>query len=298
MQKNAEITFSKEFINTFKDFLVDYFGYKTYMDMIVVPFLHKKTLMYLPVLSYTDRKHNEVEDLLELAKDNDYQIRTLNFEYQDFKKHDPVTMRLDIENKTAEEIMKTFSTNTRKALKKGLKANFEFCAGNKARHIETFYKMYSTALHNHGTPHYGKDFFYALRDALGDRLKFNCFYVGDEVAGSSCVMYDEEFTMAQWLGINPKFRNSGVGYLIYYREIEESIARGKKILDFGRSGFETGTYEFKRRFRAKPVKIDIYQPKNEDLYSKYSLASDIWKKLPKPIVDFLGPKLTKYLKDL
>jgi len=298
MQKSAELVFSKEFVKDFKDFLVDFYNYDTFMDFVIVPFFTKKTLMYLPVISYTDRKDDEIDDLLELAKDNDYQIRTLNFKYKDFKKNDPVTMRLNLENRTIDEIMASFSTNTRKAIKKGNKQAYKFCSGVNGKEIENFYKLYSIVLHSHGTPHFGKDFFYALRDALGERVLFNCFYDGDEVVASNCVLYDNEFSVVQWLGVNPKYKNKGAGYLIYMAEIKNSIDRGKKFIDFGRSGFETGTYEFKRRFRAEPVKIDIFQPKQEDLYSKYELASKIWQKLPKSVVEFLGPKLTKYLKDL
>jgi len=298
MQKNVNVVFSKKFITDFRNFLIDFYKYETFMDFVIVPFLTKKTLMYLPVISYSDRKHNEIQDLLELAKDNDYQIRTLNFDYKNFIKNDPVTMRLVLEDKTIDDILASFSTNTRKAIKRGNKQGFKFCSGVKEKEIENFYKLYSNVLHSHGTPHFGKDFFYELKNALGDRVLFNCFYDGDEIVASNCVLYDDEFSIVQWLGVNPKYKNKGAGYLIYMAEIQNSIERNKRIIDFGRSGYETGTYEFKRRFRASPIKIDIFQPKIEDLYSKYELASKIWRKLPKSVVEFIGPKLTKYLKDL
>ncbi|NPA45249.1 MAG: GNAT family N-acetyltransferase [Chlorobi bacterium] len=297
MQKNAK-TFSKEFVSRFRDFLMDYYGYKSYMDFLILPFLHKKTLMYLPIISYTDRTSDNVSDLIEIAKGSDYQIRALNFEYKDFKKDDPVTMRVDLENKTIDDVLKTFSTNTRKALKKATNKNLAYRCGNDDILINDFYKVYKNTLHNHGTPHFGKSFFYALREHFGEDVKFSCFYENEDVVGVSCTFYDKDFTLVQWLGVNPAYKKYGVGYLIYFNEIKNALKHNKKFSDFGRSGYESGTYEFKRRFRCEPIKIDIIQPKYENIYSKYSLASKIWRKLPDSVVEAIGPKLTKYLKDL
>ena len=72
----------------------------------------------------------------------------------------------------------------------------------------------------------------------------------------------------------------------------------KKIFDFGRSNYGGTTYKFKSQFGAVPIKIDIIKNKYENIYTKYSYATNIWKKLPKKVVDYIGPILCKYLVDL
>ena len=296
MQEKYEIVYSKEFIEKFKKVLLNYYKYETYMDFIIIPFLWKKTLMYIPLLSYSDRKNDEVEDLLELAKDNDYQIRTLNFEYENFKKDDMVTMRINVKN--IEEIYNSFSQKTRQNINKVKRKNFTHKKGNSDEMIEHFYKIYSETMLRLGTPALEKKFFYALRDEFQEKIYFYNFYDGYKVIAGTCNLLDKEIGVFEWLGMSENYKNTNLGYLIFYTLIEFSAKKGLKILDFGRSAYDGGTYRFKKHFKMYPVKIDVYKPVEEDIYEKYKFASKIWQKLPKKFVDNFGCKLSKYLKDL
>ena len=296
LHKNTHIVYTKKFVNKFKKVLINFYGYKTYMDLVVIPFLYQKTLMYIPLLSYSDRKHNEVNDLLELVKDNDYQIRTLNFEYKDFKKDDTVTMRVNTKN--IEEICKHFSSRTRYFIRKGKRNNFKYKIGNNNKMIEHFYEVYSNTMYRHGTPVLDKRLFYALRDEFKDDIIFLNFYLDGNIVGGACGLVDKDILIWEWLGIDDNYKKRYLGYYMMYVEIKQGVKLRKKIIDLGRSGYLTGSYEFKKRFHTYPVKIDVYKPYEDDIYEKYQLASEIWKKLPKPLADTLGSKLSKYLKDL
>ena len=296
MQKKYEIVYSKEFIQKFKKVLLNYYRYETYMDFIIIPFLWKKTLMYIPLLSYSDRKNDEVDDLLELAKETDYQIRTLNFEYSNFKKDDMVTMRINTED--IDELFNSFSSKTRYHINKIKKQNFTHKKGNSDEFIEHFYKLYSETMLRLGTPALEKNFFYSLRDEFQDKINFHNFYDGYKVIAGSCNLIDKEIGIFEWLGMDDEYKKKDLGYLIFSVLIETNAKKGLKILDFGRSGYGGGTYHFKKHFKMYPVKIDIYKPVEEDIYEKYKLASKIWQKLPKKFVDNFGCKLSKYLKDL
>jgi len=95
-----------------------------------------------------------------------------------------------------------------------------------------------------------------------------------------------------------KDTNTNFQVAIELNPIDSLNNTNKKIFDFGRSPYSKGTYNYKAQFGAKPVKIDIVTSQKSDIYLKYSLASNIWKKLPRKVVDYLGPKLCKYLVDL
>jgi len=294
--KDHEIVYTKGFIDRFKKVLIDFYEYETYMDFIIIPFLIEKTLMYISLLSYSDRKHNEVDDLLALVKDNDYQIRTLNFEYENFKKDDTVTMRINSIN--IDDLCAFFSQKTRRYIRKGKKEGFNVLAGNSDKMIEEFYELFSESMYEHGTPAFDKGFIYKLREEFEDDIVFLNFYKDDKAVGSVCGLLDKDIIIWEWLGLDNHYKKQALGHYIMYKQIKYGIDAKRKIIDLGRSGYETGTYEFKRRFHAYPVKIDVYQPYQEDIYEKYKFASELWKKLPKPVVDILGAKLSKYLKDL
>jgi len=304
MQKNVNNSFvlSIPFLNKFKDALQRHYKYEQYMDFLIVPSISgQKTLAYLPLLNYTDRVYGEVDDLLELAKDNTFQIRTLNFEYKDFKQNDTVTMRLDIDAKSservfAEDVKSRCRNKVRNAAKKH---NYRLAYGNKPKDIEAFYEIFCDTMYKHGTPVLGKDFFYILAEEFGEDIIFFNVYDDMQVVASMCIIMDEYIAWYPWGGVKSSYANQLAGYYIYWEVLQYICDNtNKKIFDFGRSSYAGATYKFKSQFGAKPVKIDIFTSQQNDIYSKYSLASTVWKKLPKRVVDFIGPKICKYLVDL
>ena len=123
------------------------------------------------------------------------------------------------------------------------------------------------------------------------------FYYKGEIVGGLIFLIDEEVIMGEWLAVDDKYKRDFLVSFMLYKNIKEVLKYNKKILDLGRSGYESGTYFFKNSFGAYPVKIDMISSKQENIYSKFELASKIWKKLPKFMVDFLGPKIAGHLKE-
>jgi lipid II:glycine glycyltransferase (peptidoglycan interpeptide bridge formation enzyme) len=306
MQKDAskkeEIVFSHGFIIKFRAVLKKIYSYEEYMDFFIIPSLSgRKTLSYLPILNYTDRTQDSIEDLFELAKENRYQIRILNFSYKNFLPSDTVTMRLDLRGSNSEEIFKTsVKSRCRNKIKNSIKKyGYIFKFGNDKKNIDDFYSIYSKAMHRHGTPALGKKLFFYLNEEFKDDILFFNAYEGDTVIASMCVIIDSQIAWYPWGGVDMHYNRDLAGYFIYWKVLEYICDNTNvKIFDFGRSSYGGGTYGFKSQFGAHPVKIDILASQQEDIYSKYSLASKIWKKIPKRAVDYMGPKLCKYLVDL
>ena len=304
MQKNVNNSFvlTVPFVRKFKDALVRHYEYAQYMDFLIVPSLSgEKTLAYLPLLNYTDRMDDDVYDLLELAKDNAFQIRVLNFKYKDFKQNDTVTMRLNIDAKSservfAEDVKSRCRNKVRNAAKK---YDYKLTYGHEAKDIEAFYQIFSETMYKHGTPVLGKELFYLLAEEFADEIIFFNLYENTQVVASMCIILDEKIAWYPWGGVKNSHAKRLAGYKIYW-DVLEYICNNtdKKVFDFGRSSYGGSTYSFKSQFGALPVKIDILTSQQNDIYSKYSFASKVWKKLPKRVVDFIGPKLCKYLVDL
>ncbi|MCP4632291.1 MAG: GNAT family N-acetyltransferase, partial [candidate division Zixibacteria bacterium] len=87
--------------------------------------------------------------------------------------------------------------------------------------------------------------------------------------------------------------------LLYWEVIKRCISRGSSYFDFGRSSEGAGTYRFKKQWMKKPkeqiwqyklLKIDELPELNPN-NPKFKLAINIWRRLPLPIANFLGPKI-------
>lgn len=294
------ITHSSHFIRQFSEVLQSRFGYEAYMEFMIVPSLFSKpVLSYLPLLNYTDRLYDDVDDLLELAKESDYLIRVLNPSQQQFVADEPVAMRLDITSSKREDLILLARSRCRNKIRNASK-KFHYTLKSGREHIEAFYMILSQTYHRHGTPILPKALFYDLQDSFGEELVY--FVAYDETgapAAAMSVFVDEKLAWYAWGGVEESFTQKLAGYYIYF-EVLATIAEKFDIavFDFGRSPYEGSTYRFKSQFGARPVKIELLKPDDDDLYSKYAFAAKIWQKLPVGIVQRLGPRLTRYLADL
>lgn len=306
MQKNVNkpenIVFTKSFVSKFTRAINRLYQYETYMDFLVVPSITgTKILSYLPLLNYTDKISDEIEDLKELAKDNNFQIRSLNFQYDQFKPNDTVTMRLFMNGKTSDDILtQNIKGNTRREIQNSIKKyDYSFKYGNAKKDIDDFYINFSDVMHEHGTPAFHKTFFYNLANEFQNDILFFNAYDKDRVISSMCVFIDNDIAWYAWGATERSYKRNRAGYFLNWQAVKYLCdEKNIKIFDFGRSPYGSGTFGYKSHFGALPVKIDIISSQPEDIYSKYSLASKIWKHLPKSVVNYLGPKLCKYLVDL
>jgi lipid II:glycine glycyltransferase (peptidoglycan interpeptide bridge formation enzyme) len=90
---------------------------------------------------------------------------------------------------------------------------------------------------------------------------------------------------------------------MYWNLMQAAAARGCRLFDFGRSKLGTGAYDFKKNwgFTAQPLPYEykLYGatslPDNNPLNPKYQLFIKMWKKLPLPLANALGPHIVRNL---
>lgn len=291
---------SKHFIDQWKGLLTRLYGYESYMDFMVVPsLLGKKHLSYLPLLNYTDRKADEVDDLRELGRGNDYSIRVLNGEQKEFEENETVTMRLDLETLDEEAIFSSrLHSKCRNQVRKALKSPLKIKTGCSAELIDDFYEVFFQTMQRYGTPVFDKALFTLLPEYF-DNVRYIVAYARDEVAAALVCITDEKIAWVPWAGSDPHFSKHCPNHLIYWEAIRSANRCECSLFDFGRSAYGGSTYRFKRQWGAEPVKIEIITAAPTDsVYAKYAFASSIWKRLPKQLTAWLGPKLCRYLGDL
>ena len=292
------LTFSREFIEKWKFILKGLYRYEFYEEFAVVPSLWgKKTYSYLPLLNYTDRTRHQVNDMLGRVRDKDYQMRVLNPEFKDFQSHDTVTMRIDLQKKDVEELFQTVaSKRNRRYIRQYTSDSTAIKKGNSDELIQHFYDIFADVMHRHGTPVFSRRLF----EMLSKNLEATFYVLYDDAIpkAAAVILDDQEISWIPWSGTLSRYMENRPGLLLYWETIKDAFLKRKRIYDFGRSSYGSGTYVFKTRWDAVPVKIDIIKPRPYNVYKKYNYASTVWKKIPLGVTRWLGPKVCKYLSDL
>ncbi len=287
--------YSKELIEAWKRALIETYGFEEYMDFLIQPTLTgKKYLTYLPHINYTDRTTDQIDDLLEIAKDTNYHIRVLNPHYRDFKDDDTVTLRMHVTD--SDSLLKGYKRLARRSILQCKKSqNISF----KKNEIEKFYSIIKAVYKRHGTPIFPPSLLYNLQKTLQNKIEFFIFYYHATPVAGYMIFIDQQILTFQIGGMLQSFKTAHAGYYLYHTIIVDILQRHSiDIVDFGRSPYNGGTYFFKTRFGAQPIKIDIITHDTKNIYKAYTLAANIWKRLPSALTDRIGPKLTKYLVDL
>ncbi len=298
MEETLHITHSHEFVEKWKYMLKALYGYKFYADFAIVPsFSGKKTYSYLPLLNYTDKKSQQVADMAAEIKGKNYQIRVLNPQVKDFQDRDPVTMRIDLQKKDLEELFRTsVSKRNRRYIRQHDSDKTRIEKGNSDGLIRDFYGIFADVMHRHGTPVFGRRLFAIL--AKNCAATFYVLYDAGIPMAAAVILDDRDLSWIPWSGTHSRYMDSRPGLMLYWETIKDAFEKEKRLYDFGRSRYGSGPYIFKTRWGAVPVKIDIVQPKARDVYKRYNVVSQIWKKIPGGAARWLGPRVCKYLPDL
>jgi hypothetical protein len=221
----------------------------------------------------------------------------LNPKFKDFQDYDTVTMRIDLQKKDVEELFQTVvSKRNRRYIRQQSSEKTVIKRGNSKELIKDFYDIFFDVMHRHGTPVLSRRLFEMLPKDID--TTFYVLYENKTPKAAAVILDDHEISWIPWSGTLSQHLDSRPGLLMYWETIKDAYLKRKPIYDYGRSRYGSGTYIFKTRWGAVPVKIDIIQPKPSNVYKKYSYLSRGWKKIPSGVARWLGPKVCKYLSDL
>ncbi len=181
----------------------------------------------------------------------------------------------------------------RKAQKLGVTASFH---GEEA--LEDFYRVFATNMRDLGSPVHSVGFFRALFAHLGDRLSIVLVNHENHVIGTACVLrYKDTVTIPGWISSLRAFFHLCPNQLLHWELMRFAIAGGYTSLDLGRSSRDSGTFEAKRQWHAVPQQLYWYYaphapPPGGD-QSRFTRLADLWRRLPLPVANRLGPRLRK-----
>lgn len=190
---------------------------------------------------------------------------------------------------------------TRAECREGIRHGLEFKAD--AIDVERFYAIYSRSVRDLGTPVFSRRLFAIGKDEFGERCKiFSVHWQGKPVAAVWTLLFKDE-VLPYYGGSLRAYNRLAVNNFMYWMLMKWGSENGYRIFDFGRSKKGTGSFDFKKRWGM--VMNDLpYQyylvrdktlPDTSPLNPKFSLPIRIWRRLPLPFANALGPAIARHL---
>ena len=168
---------------------------------------------------------------------------------------------------------------------------------------DAHYAVYAESVRNLGTPVFPKALFAAVLDAFGDRADIlTVRHVGTPVA-SVLSLYWRGTVYPYWGGGTDAARGLRANDAMYHALMNHARGKGCTRFDFGRSKVGTGAAAFKRNWGFDGVPL-AYHVRTADgaaprsvnpLDPKYAHKIALWKKLPLPIANLIGPHIARGL---
>jgi len=184
----------------------------------------------------------------------------------------------------------------RKTLQGGLTSEIDRDAGR-------LFRVYSESVRNLGTPVFPRKYFEALLKVFGEDCDIVTILDAGAPVSSVMNFYFRDTVLPYYGGGTTAARRSGANDFLYWETMRRAALRGYRRFDFGRSKAGTGAFAFKKNWGFEPewLEYEFYlkpgtaMPEKNPNNPKFALLIDIWKKLPLPVANFIGPFLVRSL---
>lgn len=173
-------------------------------------------------------------------------------------------------------------------------------------YVDEFYSAFGALMHEKGVPVFGRDFFDAVVQALDGRFVIAVAHSKGQVLGAILHFTLRDTMFAVWGGAPSRHLEFRPNHALWWESMRYAIDQGYSYLDMGRSQRGSGSETFKERWgcSTRPV-YDLCFPVGGRVASslvagrsgnsKYRLFTRIWQRLPRPVVQYLGPKLRRHI---
>ena len=192
---------------------------------------------------------------------------------------------------------------SRAEVRKGLKNNLEVRVGRSSQDLAAHYACYSQSVRNLGTPVFPRALFKQMLEAFPEESDILTISRDGIPLASVLSFYHDGAVLPFWGGGSFAARAARANELMYFELMRHARQRGMKRFDFGRSKIGSGPAKFKKNwgFDPQPLVYGMWTAPGEarrdvDPTSEaYSRKIELWKKLPLPIANTIGPFIARGL---
>jgi FemAB-related protein (PEP-CTERM system-associated) len=214
---------------------------------------------------------------------------------------DKVTMVLRLPA-TAEALWQDFPGKLRSQIRRPQKAGATVRNGG-AELLDDFYRVFARNMRDLGTPVYPASFFAAVLRLFAHEARMWIVDLGGETVAAALTLTHRSVTEVPWASALREGNRVSANMLLYWSLLEHATEHGCHRFDFGRCTKNSGTFKFKEQWGAEPQQLRWHYwlaagrtpPMLNPSNPKYELAIAVWKRLPLPIANWLGPRIVKSL---
>ena len=282
----------------------------------ILPFVHIKSWIFgnymvsMPYFNYggvcaNDESTQErlIDEAVRMAKD--LKVQHIEFRQEVSlnngfpEKTHKVSMRLRLSD-SPDELLRSFPSKLRSQIKVPQKAGLTVRIG-RMEELESFYTVFSRNMRDLGTPVYPMKFFRSILEAFPENTWIGSVYAGNVPVASGFLAGFKSRIEIPWASSVRSYNRFSPNMLLYWSCLKFACEQGYGTFDFGRSTAEESTYKFKEQWGAAPspmiwsywVHDEAKIPDLTTRNPKYQLAIGIWKRLPLPVTQMLGPRIVK-----
>lgn len=198
-----------------------------------------------------------------------------------------------------EKMLRGFPKDTRYMIRKGQKQGLRAVTDNGQ--IDLLYQIYSQSVRNLGTPVFSKRFFNTLMAEFRETAEITVVWHEEKPLAAVLSFRFRDAILPHYGGSLPEGRNFAANNFMYWDVLRRACESGLRTFDFGRSKRHTGSYFFKTQWnmneRLLPYQYYLVKRKTMPDFSpvnpRFKLATNVWKRIPLPLTNALGPSLVR-----
>jgi FemAB-related protein (PEP-CTERM system-associated) len=168
--------------------------------------------------------------------------------------------------------------------------------------VEPFYEVFCRNMRELGTPVLPRSFFQRVDKAFNEIAVFGAVYWrGLPVAAGCGFRWGTEFELT-WASSLREHSRMAPNMLLYWGFMEKMISCGVRLFNFGRCTPGGGTHRFKRQWGGDDLPLPWAQWTDGDVHATpsperplYRAATAVWRRLPLPVTNRVGPVLARHL---
>ncbi|MEG2154779.1 MAG: FemAB family PEP-CTERM system-associated protein [Burkholderiaceae bacterium] len=185
----------------------------------------------------------------------------------------------------------------RKGILRGLRSEID---GDAAR----FFELYADNVHRHGTPALPRRYFDALLATFGpDAEVLTVLDANGQPVSGVLSFYFRDEVLPYYAGDLSAARDLAANDFKYWELMRRACERGVKTFDYGRSKRGTGSFDFKKNWGFEPTPLayefQLFKrdsvPQNNPANPKYRVLISTWQRLPRVLVNAIGPRVVRHL---
>lgn len=152
-----------------------------------------------------------------------------------------------------------------------------------------------------GTPFHGEPFYRAILREFPGEAEILMVRAGETFVGGALLLILNGIIFCLYGGALAQYKASSAMSYLYWEIIRHGCLRGCRLVDFGRSRWDSGTFQFKEQWGASPVPLfyeydladGVAMPDIDPTNPKFRWAIATWKRLPPSVARWLGPRIIR-----